>query len=184
MKEIWKDIEGYEGIYQVSNLGRVRSVDRYVQHNYGGLKFQSGKILKPSIQNTGYYYVLLYKNGKALRKTLHRIIAKAFIPNPENKPQIDHINGIRTDNRIENLRWVTPSENNSNPHRCISFSNSKGGKGYRKIHQYTLDGTFVKEWDGSTPAALAFGRKNSNHIVACLTGKKPTAYGYKWRYAS
>lgn len=184
MEEIWKDIENYEGLYQVSNLGRVRSLDRVVKSERTGYKTVRGKIIKPTIQNTGYYYVLLYKDGKALRKTLHRIIAKAFIPNPENKPQIDHINGDKTDCRIENMRWVTPGENNSNPHRCKEFSCSKSGNGYKKIRQYSLDGTFIKEWDGSKPAAISLGKKSSAHIVDCLAGRKHSAYGYKWAYAS
>lgn len=184
MEEVWKDIEGYEGLYQVSNLGRVRSLDRVVKSERTGYKTVYGKIIKPSIQNTGYYYVLLYKDGKALRKTLHRIIAKAFIPNPDNKPQIDHINGEKTDCRIENLRWVTPGENNSNPHRCKEFSISKRGNGYKKIIQYSLDGDFIKEWDGSKPAAMSLGKKSSTHIVDCLAGRKQSAYGYKWCYAS
>ena len=173
--EEWKDIEGYDGLYQVSSEGRVRSLPRNTT---------KGQIIKPSIQNTGYYYVLLYKDGKAIRKTLHRIIAKAFIPNPDNKPQVDHINGDRTDCRIDNLRWVTPSENNSNPHRCKSFSISKNGKGYKKVVQYSLDGVFIKEWDGSKQAAKSLGKTSSSHIVDCLSGRKRSAYGYVWRYAS
>jgi hypothetical protein len=102
MKEIWKDIEGFEGIYQASSFGNIKSLKR------GGKLYD--RILKPAINHSGYYIVVLCKNGIMYAKILHRIIAKTFIPNPLNKPTVNHINGIKTDNRIENFEWATRKE--------------------------------------------------------------------------
>jgi hypothetical protein len=107
-KEIWKDVVGYEGIYKVSNLGRVKRISNLKRCN---LKYRDGYYLKPLDNGLGYLRIKLSNKGKSRRVMLHRIIAKAFIPNPENKPFINHINSDRKDNRIENLEWCTQSEN-------------------------------------------------------------------------
>jgi hypothetical protein len=113
--EVWKDIPNYEGLYQVSNLGRVKSLPR-LDHLGRDVK---GGIRKQTIANTGYLCLPLYAKvgGKKTAKLycVHRLVAEAFIDNPENKPCIDHINTIKTDNRVENVRWVTYRENNNNP---------------------------------------------------------------------
>ena len=106
-EEIWKPIKDYEGLYEVSNLGRVKSL------NYR--KTGKEKILKNIECNNGYLKVGLIKFGKCKMCSIHRLVAEAFIPNPEDKPCIDHINTIKNDNRVENLRWVTHKENNNNP---------------------------------------------------------------------
>lgn len=112
--EIWKDVIGYEGIYQVSNLGRIKSLDKRV--NVGGFlkypttKIRKGKILKQAKDKYGYLKVVLFKDTEKKYLTAHRIVAMTFIPNPENKKTVDHKNTIRTDNRVENLRWLTQKE--------------------------------------------------------------------------
>ena len=106
-EEIWKSIKGYEGLYEISSLGRVKSL------NYRGTGKE--KLLKNIEDYKGYLTVTLTKNGKQKQFKVHRLVAEAFIPNPEGKPCIDHINTIRNDNRIENIRWVTYEENNNNP---------------------------------------------------------------------
>ena len=112
--EVWKPIKGYEGLYEVSNLGNVRSVDRHVMlgNQYCLL---NGKPIKPFPNSTGYLRVGLSKNSKDKKYLIHRLVAEAFIPNPNNLPCIDHINTIRDDNKVENLRWCDTAGNLANP---------------------------------------------------------------------
>ena len=142
-KEIWRPIKGFEN-YMVSNLGRVKSL-------YHGKE----KILKP-INNSGYLMVNLYKNGKRKKYLIHRLVAIAFIPNTDNKTEVDHINTIRTDNRVENLRWVTSKENSNNELSKKNYSKSNKGRKYseetkdkkrKKIYCIELDKVFnsIKE---------------------------------------
>ena len=124
MEEIWKDIPGYEGWYQVSNLGRVKRLKK-IHCNHGKRKIvEREHILKPVADKKGYSIVILSNGGKDKKHLkVHRLVADAFIENKENKPQVDHINRIRSDNRVDNLRWVTNSENqyNSNHTTLLNY---------------------------------------------------------------
>lgn len=186
MEEIWKNIEGYEG-YQVSNLGRVRSLDRIDSNNHP-LK---GVVLKPHISNSGYLLVGLYKQQKRDGKLVHRLVAEAFIPNYDNKPEIDHINTVKTDNRVENLRWATQKENINNPltKTKMQINARKPSKGkYGKKHhrskpiiQYDKEGNFIKEWDCANDVERVLGISNK-HIGSVCLGKRKSCGGYIWKY--
>lgn len=135
MEEIWKDIVGYEGFYKVSSKGRVKSVERYRIGKRNSKVPCKAKIMSLQKSNGGYYQVLLCKNKHKKLVTVHRLVAFAFIPNDKNKPCVDHINGIRTDNRVENLRWCTIKENLNFD---LARSNiSKANKGSEKCRKHT-----------------------------------------------
>lgn len=113
--EMWKPVVGYEGLYEVSNFGRVRSLKRTRK---GKCESECGvkeRILKQSEHTKGYLVCGLSKDGKLKYFKVHRLVAEAFIPNPDNKPCIDHINACKSDNRVDNIRWVSHKENSNNP---------------------------------------------------------------------
>lgn len=140
MEEIWKDIEGYEGLYQVSNLGRVKGLERTIIRKNGKPLTIKEQILKPFLDSRGYYFVSLAKNKQPKYYRIHRLIAEAFIPNPNNKPEIDHINTNKTDNTVwlnedgsvnyekTNLRWVSHKENMNNQTTISKMIKSQKGK--------------------------------------------------------
>lgn len=135
MVEIWKPIKDFEGYYEVSNFGRIKALERLVENN-GGMQKRHEKILKPDKakrKNGEYYIVSLCKNKKIYKKLVHRIVAETFIPNPENKPVVDHIDTDPSNNFVTNLRWATAKENALNPLSRINNSKSKIGHPY---HSY------------------------------------------------
>jgi len=166
--EIWKDIEGYPN-YQVSNMGRVKSL------NY--LRTGKEKILKSCNNNKGYIYVNLYKEGKQKHYLIHRLVAQAFIPNPDNLPEVNHKNENPTDNRVENLEWCTSQYNNN-----FGTHNERMAKTLSiPILQFTKEGEFIKKWDGAIQVERELGF-NQGSISKCLKGKYKSAYGFKWHY--
>ena len=127
--ENWKDIKGYEGFYQVSNLGRVRSLERDVFNPRGTvIRHIEEKILVPALNSTGYLNVVLCKKGKRKTMKVHRLVAEAFIPNPENKPQVNHIDEVKTNNAVENLEWATVKENTEYSEKFGMMKRDKFGR--------------------------------------------------------
>ena len=110
-KETWRPAEGYEHLYQVSNYGRVKSVDRTETCKNGVIRFRKGMVLKPHQNYSGYLWVSFCKNDVRKKKKIHRLVAQCFLPNPEGKPQVNHIDGNKHNNHVNNLEWVTPKEN-------------------------------------------------------------------------
>ena len=154
--EIWKEIQGFKPIYQISNLGRVRSLERKTNDN-GGLFHRKERILNQHKDKNGYHFVYLYPiEGKKKTIAVHRLVAMAFIPNPDNKPEIDHIDGNKSLNIPNNLRWVTHQENCANPNTSKKQKVYIGdiAKHKKSICAYTLDGKLVGIWPTITMAAI------------------------------
>ena len=191
--ELWADIKNYENYYQVSNFGRIRSLNRKFECNgknqyssFKTVKTYKGKIIKPLLDNRGYFYVFLCKNNVKKNIPIHRLVAKTFIPNPENKPQVNHIDGNKTNNNVTNLEWATCSENIQHAYRNNLFTNQleslkKIQKNNEKsVLQYDLNGNFIKEWESIKEAKKEL--KVSSHISCCCNGKRKTAGGYIWKF--
>ena len=179
MEEFWKDIQGYEGKYQVSNLGNVKSL------NYKN----SGKerILKYGINTKGYLNVCLcYLRKNKLSKTfaVHRLVAQAFIENPGNLPQVNHIDENIRNNCVSNLEWCTAEYNinfgTRNERSMFTRIVNNGKTAPKKIDQYSLDGKFIKTWNSG--AELAKNGFNKSSICQCCKGKLKTSNGYIWKY--
>jgi hypothetical protein len=184
-KEIWKDIPGYEGLYQISNLGRVKSLDRIVTSKIGVKKSVKGKIMKNCINGNQYSYVNLSLNKKFKSKKIHRLIAIVFIPNPENKPCVNHKDGNKLNNSIDNLEWVTMGENQKHAYDTgLKIGALKGKTGYKNhlsktVMQMDLTGNLISEFGSVNEATRMTG---VNNISACCKNKRPSAGGYKWKY--
>lgn len=156
MEEIWKDIENYEGLYQISNLGRIKS-----------LKCGKEKLKKPSNNGRGYLQVCLRKNCERKNFMVHRLVAQAFLSNPNNLPQVNHKDENPHNNCVYNLEWCDNQYN-------IDYSQAK------QVFQYDLQGELIKVWK-STMECNRNGYKQSN-VAACCRGKRKTCGGYIWSY--
>lgn len=179
MKEIWKNVKEFEGIYQISNLGRVKSIER--QGNYN-----RNHILIGGKDSKGYKIVSLRKNKKGFTKKIHRLVAEAFIPNFNNLPQVNHIDGNKLNNTVQNLEWCDNTYNfyhsvenklRENSFKALINANKKRRK---KVVQYDINGNFIKIYD-----SIISAQKETNiyHISDCCLNKLKTAGGYIWKYS-
>lgn len=178
--EIWKDINGYEGYYQISNYGNARSLDRQVGCRWGGLRDYGGKSLLTETTKDGYQRIVFMRDAIKERFLVHRIVAEAFIPNPENKPYVNHIDGDKSNNYFGNLEWCTNSENvlhaDRNGLRDMSTHQPSNSKGVRCIDN-------GMEFASTTKAVKWLGRnKNSVAVISRAIKNDGKAYGYKWEY--
>lgn len=176
---MWKPIQGYEGLYDVSDSGDVRSLN----YNHTG----EPRILTPKRHSSGYNTVVLCKNSEKKNKSIHILVAQAFVDNPDGKPQVNHKDGDRQNNHADNLEWVTASENIHHSFEVLGKqSPNKGriGKSHyaaMSVSQYSLTGQFVKRWDCISDAAREIGCSPCQ-IINNIKGRSKTCHGYMWRY--
>lgn len=191
-QEIWKDVVGFEGLYKVSNYGRLIRVERKASNNH--LLPETFKVLKT--KRTGYYGTSIVDSyGKSHNVLIHRLVAIAFIPNPKHLPQIDHIDGDKTNNFVGNLRWCTAKENVnfplslSNRSRSLKIAQNRKETIERKIAssrkksllQCDMQGNLIKEWPSLHEASREL-KMNFSNVSACAHGRRNNAYGFTWKY--
>ena len=168
--EEWKDIKGYEGIYQISNKGRVKS-----------LKFNKENILIPAKHNRGYLFINLCKNGKVKKYLIHRLVAEAFLPNPDNLPQVNHKDENKLNNNVENLEWCSNKYNVNYGSR--NEKASKNSKGKKKAHKKILCVETGEIFIGSQSVIdKMFPGRSSSNIRDHLRGRTKSCYGYHFKY--
>ena len=155
MTEEFRDVPGYEGVYEVSNLGRVKNIE-------------TGRILKPFKDTNGYLILKLSKDGTRRTVKVHRLVALAFLPNPQNLPQVNHKDENKTNNAVSNLEWCTAGYN-------VNYSQSK------PVLQFDLQGNFIKEWPSTVKVEEELGIYQTN-ISKCCLGKRNSAGGYLWKF--
>lgn len=181
MNEIWKPVKGYEGLYEVSNFGNVLSLN---WKNTG-----KQKLLFLKRHTDGYRQVQLFKHGNSRMVCVHRLVAEAFIPNPNGLPQVNHIDYDRANNRVSNLEWCDQSYNmkhswlNKNRKQRTSWRRKNRPGMSENIIQFSKSGETVRRWESCIAIKHELGY-NQTSIWECCDGKRKSAYGYLWRYAT
>ena len=173
MTEIWLPIEGYENLYEVSNLGRVRRLESFVTNKNGVKQKVPGKILKPGTAR-GYLTVNLSKNGIVRTCSIHRLVSTAFIPNSDKKFQVNHLDEDKTNNTVENLEWCTAKEN-------VNYG-TRNKRTAEKLQKPVLCVELNQIFPSLTEAAKQL-HLNVGNLGSVLTGRYKTTGGYHWKYA-
>lgn len=173
-KEVWRPVKGFETYYEVSNYGRVRSLNYIVKWSYGKTRINKGKIRKP-VRNKNGYYMLILGDGQGNKKSvyIHRLVAEAFCKNPNGYDTVNHINEIKTDNKAKNLEWCTKEYNNK--------YNGKNQKHCKPIIQLGKDLQPIKEWESARQASQELNIEYKNILSVC-NGKRNYAGQYVWRF--
>lgn len=190
--EEWRDIQGFEGLYQVSNLGRVKSLDRVVYKKDGTTQIYKERILKQSNLWNEYLVVNLSRNGKPIMHRIHRLVAEAFLPNPNNYPIINHKDENKTNNSVDNLEWCSYSYNlNYGTARERGLQANKENGIYDRLKELRskavnqidiFSNEIIKQWKSMREVERELGFSNSA-ISKCCKGKKKTYKGFIWKYA-
>jgi|LGVF01.2.fsa_nt_gb hypothetical protein len=184
MKEIWKGIKDYK-FHEVSNLGRIRSLDKVLviwNHTKKGFSKQhrKGKILINQKSNRGYNIITLCQNNTYKTFSIHRLVALAFIPNPLNKATVNHKDFNQQNNTVDNLEWCTQKENIQHAFDNGRIEKNKNGK---KVAMLDKSGNFIRSFESNANAGRYLGNKEYHKkICECALGHQNTAYGYKWKY--
>lgn len=181
MKEIWKDIKNYEGFYQISNLGNVRSLDRIKKSKIKNNNYtkSNGKIIKKTVLNTGYEQVHLSKYGISKKKQVHRLVAEAFLKNPNNYKEINHKDENPLNNCVNNIEWCDRKYNINYGTRTQRAMKKLS----KKINMYDLNNNFIREFNGINEASRLMNI-SANTICLCCQGKRNKAGNYIWKYVN
>lgn len=172
--EIWKPVSNYQGIYEVSNFGRVKSLSREI-------------IFKPALDRYGYYKIVLRHKGIKKNTKIHRLVAETFLPKQHDRNYVNHKNGIKTDNSLSNLEWVSPKENTKHSYLTGLRKGSllgRFGKDHhmsKSINQLTKNNEIIKKWESLKQVERELGFDTSS-LSKCAQGKLKTSYGFKWEY--
>lgn len=179
MQEIWKDIKGYEGLYQISNCGNVKSLKKFNKTNKGYSSigyYRKEKILKPIKNKNGYLQISLSKNGKSKIYFIHKLVAKEFLNNDNNFMYVNHKDENKLNNIVDNLEWCDAKYNCNYGNRNEKISN----KLKKIVNQYDLEGNFIKQWKSALDVEKELGI-NRTHIGSCINNNRKSAGGYIWK---
>ena len=181
MEEEWKNIRDYEGLYQISNNGNVKSLGRWVNCKNKGKRWKKEKIMKSSVDKEGYLFVGLHKNGYIKNYYVHRLVAEAFIQNTNNLPQVNHKNEMKDDNRVENLEYCDAKYNMNYGTRLERiYKKTTNGKCSKQVLQIDIKtNEIIKEFPSTREVQRQLGL---SHISQCCKGKHKTCGGFKWQY--